>query len=48
MPRQSTLSLFASLALLALMASAQEPPAVTVTGGKIQGGTLNRGGAVFR
>ena len=48
MQRKSTLSLFASLALLALVASAQEPPAVTVTGGKIQGGTLKGGGAVFK
>ena len=47
MQRKSTLSLFASLALLALVASAQEPPAVTVTGGKIQGGTLKAAAAQF-
>ena len=34
MPRRSTLLVFASLTLFVLVASAQEPPAVTVTGGK--------------
>jgi para-nitrobenzyl esterase len=48
MQRKSTRSLLGSLALLALAASAQEPPAVTVTGGKIQGGTVKGGGAVFK
>jgi len=48
MQRKLMLSAFASLALLALVASAQEPPAVTVTGGKVQGGTLKGGGAVFK
>ena len=48
MQRKSTRSLLGSLALLALAASAQEPPAVTVTGGKIQGGTVTGGGAVFK
>jgi para-nitrobenzyl esterase len=48
MQRELTLSGFASLALLALVASAQEPPAVTVTGGRVQGGTFQGGGAVFK
>jgi len=41
--RKFTIRIFASLAILALVASAHEPLAVTVTEGKIQGGTLNRG-----
>jgi para-nitrobenzyl esterase len=48
MQRKSKLPTFTSLALLALVASAQEPMAVTVTGGKVQGGTLKGGGAVFK
>ena len=47
MQRKSKLPTLTSLALLALVASAQEPMAVTVTGGKVQGGTLKGGGAVF-
>lgn len=48
MKRKIKLPTFASLAFLALMASAQQPPAVMVTGGRIQGGTLAGGGAVFK
>src|ERR1041385_1805413 len=48
MKRRSTLLVFASLTLFVLGAAAQEPLTVTVTGGKIQGGALNRGGAVFK
>ena len=48
MRKKSTIPAFAALTLLALVAAAQEPPAVMVTGGKIQGGTLNGGGAVFK
>ena len=48
MREQSTIAAFAALTLLALVAAAQERPAVMVTGGKIQGGALNRGGAVFK
>ena len=38
----------AVLALLTMVAAAQEPPAVMVTGGKIQGVPLKGGGAVFK
>jgi len=48
MQRNSTLPTFTALALLALVAMAQEPPAATITGGKIQGGLLKTGGAVFK
>ena len=48
MQRILSLSAFASLALLAPVASAQQPPAVTVTGGKVQGGSLKSGGPVFK
>ena len=48
MQRNSTFPAFAALTLLALVATAQVPPAVTVTGGKIQGSTLKDGGAVFK
>ena len=48
MQRILSLSAFASLALLAPVASAQEPPTVNVTGGKVQGGTLKGSGAVFK
>ena len=45
---KSTLPALVALALLTLVAAAQEPPAVTVTGGKIQGVPLKAGGAVFK
>src|ERR1700686_4437327 len=37
-----------SFLLLALSASAADSPTVTVTGGPIRGGLLERGGAVFK
>ena len=48
MQRKSTFPTFAALALIALVATAEEPPSVIVTGGKVQAGTLTRGGAVFK
>ena len=44
----STIPFIAALALLTLMAAAQEPPAVTVTGGPLQGALVKGGGAVFK
>ena len=47
MPGKSPIPTFAALTLFVLLAAAQEPPAVTVTGGKIQGQPV-KGGAVFK
>ena len=48
MHSKSTIPALMALALLPMMAAAQEPPAVVVTGGKIQGAPLKGGGAVFK
>ncbi len=48
MHSKSTIPALMTLALLPMMAPGQEPPAVVVTGGKIQGAPLKGGGAVFK
>ncbi len=48
MDRKSTIPALAALAFLTQVAAAQEPLAVRVTGGTIQGAPLKGGGAVFK
>ncbi len=48
MHRKSRIPSIAALAFLTLMAAAQEPPTVTVTGGTIQGALLKSSVAVFK